>query len=435
MTPTPVTVPVVRGADGRTVDPNDPAQLRALAEAAIQRRVQEQLRAGTPAESVQADERRTVAALEARIAQLEQIQRVGFVPGSAESSPESRDGFSLLRVMRSLAAGGDRRLAPAEWEMHDLAVEERRAAVAAGLIRAQSTLDDSLGGFLIPGQVEQSLFVPLLHPKVTLFQLGANDFPATGIPVEIPKEVQDTTATATPEHGKAAESDPVKWGKLSIYPHTATSFLKAPNRFLELGQGAEQYLRNHMAGVIARTIDNWGFYGSGGENEPPGLLSVFSIASTSFSGVGATDYAVLEKLWLMRYALVSRNVLSDAEKIGWAFSEDVVLALHMLKSEDTTAAHGEVNRKVFTTGEETKVLGYDFASSTIHPAGTAVLGDYPKLVVPRWGGIVLEASRFNEDAMRRRQTHFLAYQDVGVGCLREASFQQAASYDTSSLTG
>lgn len=382
----------------------------------------EEEKAEEEAASVRAEqeEKKRAEELEARLAAVEASQRAGFLPGAGQTTNE-RDQFNLGRVVRSLVTG-EREDAPAEWEMSDQARDE---------MRAQGTAPDTSGGFIVPGQVYTDQIIPLLRPMLIARELGSVELAATTTPVEIPRETTSPTVDAVAENQANTDAD-VAFGMMRMEPHTAQSFIKASRRFLTMGAGADQFLRRRMSEEIAIEINRWCLKGSGANNEPLGLLNTSGVNVANWSGAAPDTFAGYQKLREMELQVANSDALMGS--LGWAAAPALITDLHQMKSENATAptANGEVARHLFSDAMETALLGYPFRTTTQLDAGAGgdgelIFGDWSRLVMARWGTVVIEASNTANDALQKRQTHIVAYMDVDVGVTQPTAFTVATN--------
>lgn len=403
--------------------------------------LRQQLRDGDIATGEEAEqlERQALADIESRLLAVEQQGRRGFVAGSGESSASSPDGFNWGRVAHSLAARANndpnyRDYAPAEWEMSDLGWEQTRA---------QATAPDTAGGFLVPGQVFLDQIIPILRPMLIVEALGAVDLPATTTPVEIPKEGSLPQVDAVAENVANTDTD-VSFGMLRMEPHTAQSFIKASRRFLTMGAGADQFIRSRMIQELAIELNRWALLGTGAGNEPLGILNVAGINTVSFSGattgdaIGSEIYPLLLQ---MEDEIADDNALEGAMSVGWAASNRAIRALRQLKSDNTDGTPAlEMNRKVFSDGSETQIIGYPFRRTTQlrqPDPSDLLIGDWSKMILARWGTVVLEASNQAGDssgsAFTQRQTWLVAYMDADIGVTQPTAFCAATGWNLTGL--
>lgn len=379
----------------------------------------EEEKAEEEAASVRAEqeEKKRAEELEARLAAVEASQRAGFLPGAGQTTNE-RDQFNLGRVVRSLVTG-DREDAPAEWEMSDQARDE---------MRAQGTAPDTSGGFIVPGQVYTDQIIPLLRPMLVARELGAVELAANTTPVEIPRETTSPTVDAVAENQANTDAD-VAFGMMRMEPHTAQSFIKASRRFLTMGAGADQFLRRRMSEEIAIEINRWALKGSGANNEPLGLLNTSGVNTPTATLPGnLNDSEMYSYLRDMELQVSNSDALMGS--LGWAAPPVVISGLHQLKGGGS-AENLEFARTVFSDAAETSLLGYQYRTTTQLSSATnateLIFGDWSRLVMARWGTVVIEASNTANDALQKRQTHIVAYMDIDIGVTQPTAFTVATT--------
>ena len=371
---------------------------------------------------------------------LEEVQRAqaelrrGVIPGSAEERHHG-ETFSMQKVATSLLARSSgnsnyRDLAPMEWEMHDAVIED---AGDAGIVyRAQATSPDSLGGFVVPGEVRDEFFQEQLRPKIVLFDLGMSELTASTTPVDIPVEGTVPTVDAVSENQANTAAD-VTFDQLRAEPHTAQSFIKASNRFLSMGTQGESYLRNIMARELAITFNSWGLVGSGANGQPIGVYNRAGNTVT-FAGDGC-DNAIYDDLLRMEEEVALDNALEGT--LGWALPVKAVRAIRKIKSENAAASTESINvdrnaMAMMTEGASPTVLGYPYRRTTQLASSAdaeVIFGDWSRLVMVSWGSLVIEASRHNDTAFEQRQTHIIAYQDVDFVVTQPNAFAIASGWD------
>ena len=349
------------------------------------------------------------------------------LPGAASS--QDGEEYSLGRVFRALGKGAHNfeREATMEWAMS----EE---------IRDMGTTPDTAGGFLVPTQVFDQEIIPLLRPRVIAMELGVQELQATGSPVEIPSEKSGPAVDAVAENAANTATD-LSFGSLIATPHTAQSYIKASRRFLSMGVGAENFIRNRMAEEIALTMNRWILKGTGAAGEPTGILNTTGLAVNGASGAGnwkatadvlTTSYIDLLK---MEEALADADALEGAGALGWAFPPIVKRALRQIAT-DNNGVDVNMAPSVFSAGSETQVLGHNYRTSTqlsAVAASTEVLfGNWEKAMLVQWGNLSVEASNTADDAMSKRQTHIVAYMDMDVIVTQPSAFTAITNLD---LTG
>lgn len=370
-----------------------------------------------------------------RMAQLE--ARLDAAPEPTHSLPgasSSQDGeeYSLGRVFRALGKGAHafEKEAPMEWAMS----EE---------IRDMGTTPDTAGGFLVPTQVFDQEIIPLLRPRVIAMELGVQELQATGSPVEIPSEQTAPTVDAVAENAANTAAD-MSFGSLIATPHTAQSYIKASRRFLSMGVGAENFIRNRMAEEIALTMNQWILKGTGAAGQPTGILNTTGLAVNGAAG-GANWRSTLDvdttayvDLLRMEEALADGNALEGAGALGWAMHPRAKRALRQISTAGSATRDIQVAPSVFSAAAETTILGHQFRTSTQLDAGSAgttgevVFGNWEKAMLVQWGNLSVEASNTADDAMSKRQTHIVAYMDMDVIVTQPSAFTAITDLD---LTG
>lgn len=359
-----------------------------------------------------------------RMAQLE--ARLDAAPEPTHSLPgaaSSQDGeeYSLGRVFRALGKGAHafEKEAPMEWAMS----EE---------IRDMGTTPDTAGGFLVPTQVFDQEIIPLLRPRVIAMELGVQELQATGSPVEIPSEQTAPTVDAVAENAANTAAD-LSFGSLIATPHTAQSYIKASRRFLSMGAGAENFIRNRMAEEIALTMNQWILKGTGAAGEPTGILNTTGIGSVT-STADWTTSAALTELEQLEELLGDANALEGAARLGWAIHHRAKRALRTMTTNNAGVALNVANR-AFTTGSETEILGHAYRTSTQLASGSAgatgelIFGNWEKAMLVQWGNLSVEASNTADDAMSKRQTHIVAYMDMDVVVTQPGAFAAITNLD------
>lgn len=350
-----------------------------------------------------------------RMAQLE--ARLDAAPEPTHSLPgaaSSQDGeeYSLGRVFRALGKGAHafEKEAPMEWAMS----EE---------IRDMGTTPDTAGGFLVPTQVFDQEIIPLLRPRVIAMELGVQELQATGSPVEIPSEQTAPTVDAVAENAANTAAD-LSFGSLIATPHTAQSYIKASRRFLSMGVGAENFIRNRMAEEIALTMNQWILKGTGAAGEPTGILNTTGIGALASGDWSETT--ALRDLEILEELVADANALEGAGNLGWAMHHRAKRALRTMQTP--AAPSLLVGDRVFTAGSETEILGHAYRTSTQLDSGSGgatgelIFGNWEKAMLVQWGNLSVEASNTADDAMSKRQTHIVAYMDMDVVVTQPGAF-------------
>jgi len=383
------------------------------------------------------DER--MSALESRLDSQEKEGRKHDLPGS---ETESFDGesYNFGRVFQGLTAS----------HTEGIAAFEKYCPMEYAMSRElydMGTVPDTAGGFLVPTQVYEEQIIPLLRPQVIALDLGITQLPVTGAGVvEIPRETTGPTVDFVAENNANTAAD-LAFGNHRMEPHTAQSYVKASRRFLQLGVGADQFIRRRMAEELALTWNQWILKGTGASGQPIGIYNTTGVNTVSFTNAintSPTPDAVKPEFYLalleMEDALADANALSGASSLGWAVANKFVRAARQIQSTDLGGGAAgtalEMGRKVFSAGMETNILGYPFRRTTQLAGGSnteAIFGDFSKAVLATWNNLSIEASNVADDALQKRQTHIVAYIDVDVAVTQPTAFAVSSNLDLSGI--
>jgi len=362
---------------------------------------------------------------EAEQDQAEKEGRKHNLPGSMEESHEG-ETYNFGRVFRGLTLGNPEKECPMELamsrELYDM-----------------GTVPDTAGGFLVPTQVFEDQIIPLLRPQVIAMDLGITQLPVTGAGVvEIPREVSGPVVDNVAENAANTATD-LSFGNHRLEPHCAQSYVKASRRFLQLGVGADQFIRRRMAEELALKWNEWILKGTGADGNPIGIYNTAGVNTVDFASAtsGASVTAdFYTDLLAMEDTLADANALTGAQSLGFAVANKFLRAARQIKSQDSTADHLEMGRKIFSAGAEDFILGYRYRRTTQLASGAqteAIFGDFSKAVLATWNNLSIEASNVADDALSKRQTHIVAYIDVDVAVTQPTAFCVSQNLDTSSI--
>lgn len=373
-----------------------------------------------------------------RFDRLEAQSRIMDVPGAAEEAKAK--GFSMTKVCRSLLARANhdsnwRDIAPLEWEISD-----------ASRANNPSTSPDQYGGFIVPPVLQQSLLIEPYIGYLIPAALGATVLNGLyGSPVLIPKLVSEIDADTLVEHQAATDKE-VEFGQIRLEPRTAQAVVNPSRELLNMGNGADQLLRDLIGKSITKKISLMAFTGNGAAGQPVGVKNAPGVQSVDFT---AGTYAVASpydhghelyyKLLEMEGKLEDIDALQDAQTASWAMHAKAKRAIMGMKSQNATAGTEslEVNRaSVFSTAENT-ILGYGYRTTgggLVAGAQTdLILGDWSQMLIGYWGGLVIEASAQTERAMRRREVMLSAYQMYDVNYFHPEAFCVATNFNTTTI--
>lgn len=376
----------------------------------------------------------TFSAIDARIKKLEDRGRTHDLPGS-EDETHKGEKWSFSKVFSGLVEGNLEKYAPMEFAMSETLREQQYA---------QGTVPDSAGGFLVPMQVLYDQIVPILQPMLITEALGVNEMPISGYGiVEIPREVADPTTTNVAENQGSTSTD-VQFDSMQMEPHTAQVYIESSRRFFSIGVGAEARIRRMMARSLAKKMNLWILKGTGADGEPIGVLNTGGINEVSFSGTVAGGRVLptfYKKLLAMETAVAESDALEMAVSMGWAGAPRILQACRQIESDNNSAGTSNLEiERVVTRGDgaapHRELMTYRILTTTQLSGGSSaefILGDWDQCTLGSWNNLSIEASNTTESAMRKRQTHIVAYMDVDVMVEQPTAFCSATSLDLSSL--
>lgn len=361
-----------------------------------------------------------------RIGNLESHSRTVVLPGS-DSDKHKGDPYDFAKLVISQLSN-DRSLAPMEWEAHD------------ECCRAMGISPDSAGGAIVPGEIFQNQIIPALKPNAVSLQLGATVFPVTGSPVEFPKEVGSPIAEAVGEHESAAESE-IELAMLGAQPHSAEAIVRASDRFLTMGVGAGNFIRDLISREIGLKWDSFVLTGTGTMGNPTGITNKLGTQGVTFSGAVAAG--IVEKLmYTAARKMIHLTRKAEAlglQGLGFATGHDFVEAMHQLHDENISAGTSQMSfaRKIFSDADETRMIGQPFATTGQLTSGAvtqAIFGPFGSIIIPTWGNLTIRSSQEAGNlTWQQRQTLIMGYMDMDVVIPHPVAFTLATSLDTSSL--
>lgn len=290
--------------------------------------------------------------------------------------------------------------------------------------------DDGAGGFIVPPELVAEL-IPLLRSKTVLDKLPVLQmFDLKGSPVPIPKQKSAATGFWTGE-GQLITKSEQGFGQVNGTPKEAAGLTKLSNRLLRLSSpGVEAIVRDDLMKVIARLIDLAMLRGTGGENEPLGIVNTPGISIESFGtpNGGAVTY---EKL----IDMIGRLDDADVDDTGrmWVFHPKIRRKLAKLLDLNGRPIFAELQ----SFGGQTlapmrDLLGHEWITTTQIPTdlveGSATtlseiyFAEWPQLAWMQWGQMEIKISDEAGEALERNQTFIRIIMEVDFVLRQEEAF-------------
>ncbi len=345
-------------------------------------------------------------------------------------------------------------------EQYDILVEAERHAsaqldlfrkisgVPGGAARDMGTIDDELGGALIPvGPARE--FLDLLRAKLVLAELGARfitNLQGHLIPVTVGLS-QGSTAYWVGEDEETTSSE-LKFETKYMRPKRLSAFVPVANNLLRWSPMAvQQLVQDDMLAGMARKIQTAAIYGTGSEHQPSGLTTDTSIGTSIDLG---TDGGRFKRRHVikMRKNIMARDVMVNDATTGLLLSPSVweLLLTEGVEqysgqgSDDGMPVHGvnlseanlrallgrfQVTSAVLETN--TKGSGTDLAD--------VIYGDWSQLLIGQWGGFRVRASdvtgNASGSALLKDQTWIVADVEVDSRTRRPEAFEHIDHCTTS----
>jgi len=185
-----------------------------------------------------------------------------FCPISMDLLPEATSQHESARVMKSMWAAGQENADPDEavW-------------LARRVMKAQSFLQDSIGGTLVAPPVQGEL-IDLMRPKQVMVQAGCTTVP---LPpngrVVYPRQTSPSTMYWVGENTSITESA-IGTGQIALQAKKGGVFLTVPNELLRYASvAADALIRKDTATSLGLGFDYATLYGAGGSFQPRGLIN------------------------------------------------------------------------------------------------------------------------------------------------------------------
>ena len=235
--------------------------------------------------------------------------------------------------------------------------------------------------------------------KLVLAQLGATVLMGLRENLQLPKEQPGISASWKAETA-AADSASTTFAELALSPLRCTAYLDVSAQLLLQGPLMEPFLRLALAAALAEAVQAVLINGSGGSNEPLGILRTPGIGSVADAG-GNGAAPVYVDLAQLEYLVTTAK--ADAGNLGFLTSPKVRKALRSRllnfgNQNDTNPGA----LPVWPLSQPDALLGYPAGVTTAAPdtltagAGTnlsaLIFGEWSELFVGVWGpGVLIDA--------------------------------------------
>lgn len=329
--------------------------------------------------------------------------------------------FSFLKVVRALVDPTDRRAQEAakfEFEASAAAAAKRGKDTDKFIIptdvltRALNTntsgsLSGDTGGFGIATTLMASSFVDILRNRTTIMQLGTVMGGLTGN-IDIPKQIAASQGYWLGEDDDATEST-LDLGQISLSPKTVAAFTEITRKLMvQSSLDVEALVRADLAKALALTIDKAGYYGTGSDQQPLGIVN--------HTGVSAVNFAATQPNFAELVDMETQIALNNADVGGMAYVSNAAFR-GMAK---TTLKFPGVNGSGTIWEPGNTVNGYRTEITNQVATGDVFMGNYADLLIAMWGGLELLVDPYTWS--KKGRIRIVVFQDVDFALRRTQSF-------------
>lgn len=308
---------------------------------------------------------------EERFAQINEAvveaKREGYNPG---------ERMALMTIALAAADGDPERA------IKHIADVLKRKAMADEIARTMSQQNAQEGGYLVPERWSDEI-IPYIRDMALLVALGIRtiDNPTGDLSMARVSAVANVHWKA-PEGGKIKTTKP-KFGRLRLRDKACAALVPVTNKLMRNGgTSLANFIDGDLRAAVAVGIDQAGWFGSGGEDEPTGL---FNPKILNADGVNKVDLSTFNDDSLVRLILAHMEGRGTSVNLKWAFGPSVWAALMMMKYSGGSA---HIFRQEMA--EHGTLMGIPFAYGPIIGRKNPTTG---YLALADWNEYILAPSR------------------------------------------
>ncbi len=284
-----------------------------------------------------------------RISQIERqiaVDAIGDEPAERRSSPlphedpaNNRNGrhrYSLIKAVRQMASKGLEPLDGIEREV-SAEISQRSDKTPQGFFmpyrtssrtrrdwdRERRALDTNAGAGSVPTNLERD-WIELLRNKMVTMAAGAREITDLKGKFAIPRQNAAATAYWVAESGAPTGSNQ-SLDQVLFTPHTLGAFTDISRRFFEMTvlETGDEFVREDLTAILARGGDLAALNGTGGSNQPLGILQNTGITATRTVSLGTNGAAPTFNAMVELYTIVSRGNAADLGEFSYIGNADV----------------------------------------------------------------------------------------------------------------
>ena len=348
------------------------------------------------------------------------------LPSNVEMNETEQRDYSLLKAVAESAQG---KLSGLEKEVSDeIAAKTGKAARGFYMpsnisFRTNQTVGtNNVGGFLKPTDHLGDEFIEALKARLVVGQAGARILQGLKGDVAIPKMSAETSNVSFVAEDSAPSEGNATFAQVTMSPKTLAAQLDISRKLMmQSDPSIEAVLRQDVINSFARKIDEVALEG-GGSNEPSGIIasSTGNVVAIGTNG-GAVTYA--KCVDMVEAVEVDNAILNDAS-VKFVGNPKVTANLRTIGKQ---ASGVEGN---FILGEDNRILGYDYLSSTLVPSdltkgsgsnlSALIFGDFSQLMLGFYSGVDVIVDPYT--GSNAGTTRLAFFQDFDVALRHDDSF-------------
>jgi HK97 family phage major capsid protein len=290
---------------------------------------------------------------------------------------------------------------------------------------------DSLAGdYVTGGALISPQFFPtidLLRNMPALARAGATFLGGLMGDAVFPRQEGPTTGQSVAEGAALLEYDQA-FGQVRMTPHRVGTFQRYSRLMLlqPTYDFAAMVMRDHLA-VIALYIDEMGLNGSGGQDQPLGIMNQPGIGTVTFGGSASTAY---QKIIAMETAIRKANIYDEVSFVTTSVARGTLRVTPATLTGSTVVSGASQAIWTSVNGEE-ECVGRP-AVDTQQVVGDRILALVGRYVIlGQWGGLAIVLDTLSRAEYDEYKLSINTYIDVA---LRHAQAVAVSSDSLASLT-
>lgn len=333
-------------------------------------------------------------------------------------SLKDAQAFSFTNLINALANPSDsqaQKMAENEFKVCSEAAEKYGVKnngtvipVEALLAPVVKNLSTAEGGALIATELKTDSFIDLLRNKCVLMQLARK---LTGLVgnVDIPKQTAGTAGSWVGEDTAAEQTNPT-FGNLQLRMKTVTANSYVTRKMLKQSSlDIENLIREDLALALAIAIDKAGFYGTGSDNQPKGIVNTDGVNTVTYTG----DFPAYTDFVKMETEIATDN--ADVASMAYIVNAKTRGNCKTTQKFPTNNDGGGV---IWENGNT--INGYKAICTNQINDGDAILGNFADFILGMFGGLEILVDPFSEST--KGGVRLTVFQDIDFGARHEESF-------------